>query len=85
MKELNTDNRQLMSQMYKNGLGIWREGEFDRLKYDPKAYDRNGIQSTDVVDYNQFIDLKCDDENGYDSGDNDGNNDYDDFDDYDYM
>jgi hypothetical protein len=77
LKELNTDNRQLMSQLYRNGLGIWREGEFDHVKYDPKAYDRNGIP-TDVLDYNQYIDLKCNDENGYDSGDNDGNNDYDD-------
>lgn len=80
---MNSDNRQLNSQLYKIGLGIWREGEIDLVKYDPNAYDRNGIQSTSVVDYNQYNDLKCDDidENGYDSGDRDGNNN----EDYDHM
>ena len=80
LKELNSDGRQLMSQMNKIGLGIWRGGEIDLVKYDPKAYDRNGIQSTNIVDYN---DSECGDidENGYDSGDCDGNKN----DDYDHM
>lgn len=83
LKELNSDGRKLMSQMKKIGLGIWREGKIGLVKYDPKAYDRNGIQSTDeggqdeeendVEEENNNID----EENGYDSGDGDGNNDND--------
>ena len=64
LKELNSDGRKLMSQMKKIGLGIWREGKIGLVKYDPKAYDRNGVQKdsteseteTENIDDSEFQD-----------------------------
>ena len=87
LKELNSDGRKLMSQMKKIGLGIWREGKIGLVKYDPKAYDKNGIQSTDTGIMEEQDDEgvettgqsdDTDEQNGYDSGDGDGNDDNDD-------
>jgi hypothetical protein len=86
LKELNSDGRKLMSQMKKIGLGIWREGKIGLVKYDPKAYDRNGIRNdeseTETADDEEFDEQPSNDadteETGYDFGDGDGNNDYDD-------
>lgn len=92
LKELNSDGRKLMSQMKKIGLGIWREGKIGLVKYDPKAYDRNGVRNgeseievTDELDnevneVHNEIDDEINHETGYDYGDGDGNNDNDDFD-----
>lgn len=87
LKELNSDGRKLMSQMKKIGLGIWREGKIGLVKYDPKAYDKNGIQNseTEIIDEdtigpddNPFSEVLNDiEETGYDFGDGDGNTDND--------
>lgn len=86
LKELNSDGRKLMSQMKKIGLGIWREGKIGLVKYDPKAYDRNGIRNDEletgtIDDVDEEFDeepVNDAEETGYDFGDGDGNNDYDD-------
>lgn len=90
LKELNSDGRKIMGQMKKIGLGIWREGKIGLVKYDPRAYDRNGLQSTnddsennddnenneDAEIYDDNVENNgIDDNDGYDSGDGDGNND----------
>lgn len=82
LKELNSDGRKMMSQMKKIGLGIWREGKVGLVKYDPKAYDRNGVKMIETDENNEEDDINLSDEypveeqveTGYDSGDGDGNN-----------
>ena len=85
LSHLDRDGRRLMNQMNQIGLGMWREGRIGVVNYDPNAYDRNRTQSQDIDD-DDDLDIDTNDldvandpdveQNGYDSGDGDGNDDY---------
>lgn len=76
-KGLDSDNRKIMSEMRKVGIGRWQEGKIGLVKYDPLAYDRNGIENANNdtgnndVDDNDDID---DDDIGVVDDDNNDNN-----------
>ena len=81
-KNLTSDGRNSMTEMRKLNLGIWQENKIGLVKYNPKAYDKNNIQTDlDPIDEeeNDEDDIAADEddmgenEDGYDEGDGDGN------------